>query len=166
MTEETVTKFMDEVSYRMSTLIHEGITESQRMERANKAAAWDLYVELMTRIYGKNLELQTGREISAITMIYILSTEFRDVLKRHGRACAPSAKIVFTLLNKHLHPFAVKWQRKLDEGYLMPEVKKGRDAFNDAATKRNENFLNEWAELQAALKPYIRQLAEIGDFNA
>lgn len=139
--------------------------KAREVHPANKDAAWELYIELMTRVVSNDLELNSGKEDSALESIYKLFQEVRETLKLHGRDCAPCARVAFGLFNEHLRPFASKWHKRLAEGYLMSAAREGRESFNLATEKRNEEFRNELAELQEAVKPYIRQLAEMAGID-
>ncbi len=53
----------------------------------DKAAAWDLYVELLTRIATQPLDPSHGDEMTALDSIYSLFPITREILKVHTREC-------------------------------------------------------------------------------
>lgn len=163
VSDEIVTKFMDELSSRMNTIIHEGITESQRLEHANKVAAWDLYVELMTRVVYSNSDIEAGKEHMMIARVQSFSHSAFEILKNHGKGCRPCAKLIFKLFDKVLRPFNEKHYKRDEKNSVVSP--KERDAYFRFLVSRNEEFRKDFAELQEAVKPYIKQLAEIGGFN-
>ncbi|MDP1933564.1 MAG: hypothetical protein Q8K47_01600, partial [Nitrosomonas sp.] len=59
----------------------------------DKEAAWDLYVELLTRITTQPLPDEDGVEQTALDSIYALFGITRETLKAHGRSCIQFAKI-------------------------------------------------------------------------
>jgi hypothetical protein len=82
----------------------------------DKAAAWDLYVELVTRITTQPLADEDGVEQTALTSIHDLFDLTRQTLKTHGYACAQFAKIAIIVLNQVVRPFTAKWHRKCQDG--------------------------------------------------
>ena len=53
----------------------------------DKSAAWDLYVELLTRITTQPLDDAHGDEKTALDSVYSLFAETRAVLKANGPGC-------------------------------------------------------------------------------
>ncbi len=64
----------------------------------DKEAAWDLYVELLTRITTQPLPDEDGVEQTALDSIYALFGITRETLKDHGRPCIQFAKIAIVVL--------------------------------------------------------------------
>jgi hypothetical protein len=112
---------------------------------ADRDAAWELYIELLTRITTQPLPQEHGDEDTALTSIYALFGLTRDTIKRHGRACQEFTKLAIVVLNQIVRPFTAKWHRWSLQG-----------AFDDAA--RCAEFRHELAELQEALREYTRML--------
>lgn len=59
----------------------------------DKSAAWELYIELLTRITTQPLPPEDGVEETALDSIYKLFEHTRDIIKRHGRGCAEFTKL-------------------------------------------------------------------------
>lgn len=59
----------------------------------DKAAAWDLYVELLTRITTQPLPDEDGVEQTALDSIHALFDLTRQTLKDHGRSCIQFTRI-------------------------------------------------------------------------
>lgn len=64
----------------------------------DKAAAWDLYVELLTRITTQPLPDEDGVEQTALDSIHALFGITRKTLKDHGRGCDQFARIAIIVL--------------------------------------------------------------------
>ncbi|MGH8584007.1 MAG: hypothetical protein ACREWG_14750 [Gammaproteobacteria bacterium] len=116
----------------------------------DRAAAWELYVELLTRVTTQRLSPQDGDEKAALDSVYALFGLTRDVLKRHGSGCIEFAKLAIPVLNQAIRPFTARWHKlSLD------------DAFKDPA--QCAAFRAELAELQILLRCYTQALATLAD---
>ena len=116
----------------------------------DKAAAWDLYVELLTRITTQQLNFDHGDEKTALDSIYSIFSITRNILKHHGRNCINFTKISIVVLNQIIRPFTAKWHKiSVEQGF--------RD--HDICNK----FRNELSQLQIQLKKYNKALADIAD---
>jgi hypothetical protein len=114
----------------------------------DRAAAWELYVELLTRITTQRLPPEDGDEKTALDSVYALFPLTREILRRHGPDCGEFAKLAIPVLNQILRPFTARWHRRALAG-----------AFTDAA--RCREFRAELAALQTQLRNYTRALAEM-----
>lgn len=114
----------------------------------DKEAAWDLYVELLTRITTQPLPDEDGVEQTALNSIYALFGITRETLKDHGRPCIQFARIAIVVLNQVVRPFTAKWHRKSQNG-----------AF--ASLDECQQFRQELQVLQTQLRNYTRLLAEL-----
>ena len=115
---------------------------------ADKDAAWDLYIELLTRIVTQPLPAAAGDEQTALDSVYSLFPTTREILRRRGRETVAFSKIAIPVLNQVVRPFTAKWHRESLAG-----------AF-DRPAKRQE-FRADLADLQTDLRNYNRMLAEI-----
>lgn len=114
----------------------------------DKDAAWDLYVELLTRITTQPLPTQDGIEKTALDSIYSLFPTTRSILKSRGRQCVEFTKLAVVVLNQIVRPFTAKWHRVSTEGgFSKPES--------------CQQFRQELAELQSQLIVYAKALADI-----
>lgn len=115
---------------------------------ADKSAAWDLYVELLTRITTQKLPDSFGDEATALGSIFSLFGTTRIVMKSNGRNCIEFTKLAVVILNQVVRPFTAKWHKLSLEG-----------AFND------ENlcleFRAELSEMQRVLAVYTEMLADM-----
>ncbi len=115
---------------------------------ADRDAAWELYVELLTRIVTQPLPAEDGEEGTALDSVHSLFSITRGILRRQGRGTIEFAKIAIPVLNQVVRPFTAKWHKESSSC-----------AFDDE-TMRTE-FRKELAALQVDLRNYNRMLAEI-----
>jgi len=115
---------------------------------ADKSAAWELYVEMLTRIVTQPLHREHGSEQTALESVYSMFPTTREILKKHGPECAIFAKIAVPVLNQIVRPFTAKWHKlSLDDGLSMPDTR--------------EEFRCELDALRGNLLNYSRMLAEL-----
>ncbi len=113
----------------------------------DRDAAWELYVELLTRITTQHLQPDHGDEKTALDSIHALFGLTRETLKRQGRHCEEFAKIAIVVLNQVVRPFTAKWHKESLAG-----------AFDDDA--RCQEFRDELSTLQAQLRRYTKMPAD------
>lgn len=116
----------------------------------DKDAAWELYIELLTRITTQNLSPDEGDEQVALESIYSLFGLTRDIVKRQGRHCINFAKIAIPVLNQVVRPFTAKWHGLSLQG-----------AFDDP--DQCGEFRQDLSELQQVLRIYTKMLADMAD---
>lgn len=114
----------------------------------DKVAAWQLYVELLTRITTQALTVSDGDEKTALDSVYSLFPTTRSIIKDNGRGCIEFTKIAVVVLNQKIRPFTAKWHRKSLSG-----------GFDDPATC--EQFRSELKELQVMLRKYTAMLSDM-----
>lgn len=114
----------------------------------DRAAAWELYVEMLTRIVTQPLPSAAGDEDTALKSVYSLFSTTREILRRRGRRTVEFSKVAIPILNQVVRPFTVRWHRESLSG-----------AFHDAAKCRE--FREQLELLQADLRHYNRLLAEV-----
>lgn len=78
----------------------------------DQTAAWEMYVELITRITTQPLDRSAGDEESALTSIYSIFSTTRTILKEKGRNAKEFTKICIIVLNQIIRPFTAKWHKK------------------------------------------------------
>ena len=118
------------------------------LKPADRDAAWELYVEMLTRIVTQPLPSEDGDEKTALDSVYSLFPTTREILRRHGRSTVQFSKIAIPVLNQIVRPFTAKWHKECLSG-----------AFEDANKQRE--FRSGLATLQKELCNYNRMLAEI-----
>lgn len=114
----------------------------------DEEAAWELYVELLTRITTQKLDPEDGDEKTALASVFSLFKITREILKRKGRKCQNFTKIAVIVLNQVVRPFTAKWHKISLAG-----------GFEDV--EKCNQFRSELSIIQEGLLHYTRLLASI-----
>jgi len=117
-------------------------------QEADKNAAWDLYIELLTRITTQPLPKEHGDEQTALNSVFALFGLTRDVLKKHGRDAEEFSKIAIVVLNQVIRPFTAKWHKESING-----------AFENS--EKCNDFREELKKLQLVLGIYTQMLSDM-----
>lgn len=117
-------------------------------EPIDQNAAWELYVEMLTRIVTQPLPLEAGDEQTALDSVYSLFPTTREILRRQGRDTIRFSMVAIPVLNQVVRPFTAKWHKESLAG-----------AFGDP--QKRQEFREELQSLQEDLRNYNRLLAEI-----
>ena len=118
------------------------------LEDADRDAAWEMYVEMLTRIVTQPLPNDTGDEKAALESVHALFPVTREILRRQGRQTTQFSKVAIPVLNQVVRPFTAKWHRLSLSG-----------AFEDDAMR--SEFREDLRGLLVDMRNYIRMLAEI-----
>ena len=117
-------------------------------EEADRDAAWEMYIELLTRITTQKLLPDDGDEQTALGSVFSLFAITRETLKRQGRRSGEFAKLAIVVLNQVVRPFTAKWHKLSLAG-----------AFADKA--KCTEFREELTALQEKLQIYTKMLADM-----
>ena len=132
---------------RLGVPFAERILKAKRKPRKNDPkAAWDLYVEMITRITTRPLDPKHGDEKTALDSVYSLFQTTRDILLKQGPDCVEFAQIAIVILNEKVRPFTAKW---------YPKSLAGDFEDPDACLE----FRTELESLQEILRAYVSTLA-------
>ena len=115
----------------------------------DKTAAWELYIELITRVATQRMAPDEGDEAAALKSIYELFPLTRDTIKRNGRYCINFTRIAVVVLNQKVRPLTSKWHPRTIAGALGETDKQA--------------FRAELRDLQTDLRNYTRLLADLAD---
>lgn len=125
-----------------------GVDLEIRIKNDDRDAAWELYIEMLTRIVTQPLPSADGDEKAALDSVYSLFPATREILRQHGRRTIGFSKVAIPVLNQIVRPFTAKWHQESLAG-----------AFDDAEKRRH--FRQELANLRQDLRNYNRMLAKI-----
>lgn len=114
----------------------------------DRDAAWELYIELLTRITTQQLPPEYGDEATALESVHKLFGLSREIIKRRGRLSIEFTKIAVLILNQKIRPFTAKWHK------LMLAK-----AFDDM--EQCKVFRAELSALQETLRIYTRMLSDM-----
>ena len=142
-----------------------GTWEPDEQERR---AAWELYVELITRISVEELQEQEGFLREALSSLYSLFDTTRDILRRYGPEVATPkgasdlsfGQIAVTVLNLGLWPLLAKWHPDLAayEATRPPDVS---PLDHERSWDRRDDLRADLNELRGTLRAYAEQLAQV-----
>lgn len=119
-----------------------------RISDTDRDAAWELYVEMLTRVVTQPLPSDDGDEKVALESVYSLFPTTRKILRYYGPKVIEFSKIAVPILNQEVRPFTAKWHRLSLQ-----------DVFDNDA-KRQE-FREDLKNLQAKLRNCNRLLADV-----
>lgn len=114
----------------------------------DKDAAWELYIELLTRIATQKLSEEDGDEKTALENIHSLFSLTRSIIKSYGRNCIEFTKIAIVVLNQVVRPFTAKWHKTLLVNNLQDDYTR-------------KKFRSELSDLQEVLTTYTKMLADM-----
>ncbi len=132
-----------------------------------RKAAWELYVELITRISVAPLGKDEGSDREALSSLYELFQSTRKILKSYGpdiavgggNAQTTVAYIAIGFLNCGLRPFLSKWHALL-EGHEKNRSAETSIVLHEKSWKEHDLFRKELEELRTELSHYANCLAD------
>ncbi|GEC04157.1 hypothetical protein SSP24_18120 [Streptomyces spinoverrucosus] len=88
---------------------------------AERSAAWELYLELITRVSVEELDADEGLLREALSSLYTFFNTTREILRRYGPDVAPPLApghvsfgvLAVTVLNRVLRPLLTSWHPRL-----------------------------------------------------
>ena len=116
----------------------------------DRDAAWELYVEMLTRIVTQPMPSEAGDEKTALDSVYALFEITREILRRRGRDTIQFSKVAIPVLNQIVRPFTARWHKESIAGAFACE------------SKRRE-FREQLEFLQNELRNYNSMLAKIAE---
>lgn len=139
-----------------------GIEGTWEPKRAERDAAWELYVELITRISVVELDPEDGKTREALTSFYQLFAITRDILRRYGPVVARGnarritfGRIAVMMLNGVVRPVLARWHP------LLSAYEEKRPPDVDSVT--HERDWEHFDELRAEIDRTRRLLTEIAE---
>jgi len=144
---------------RVSLSLPFGIGKAEwEADPSERRAAWDLYIELVTRVSVDQTPIPDDGEAEAIASIYSLFSATRDILKSAGPDIARSREsvgaVALAVLNRGVRPFLGKWHSRL-------EAWKASSRPDQGAWPDGKEFRTEIRAVQSALAEYAKALAVI-----
>lgn len=149
---------------------HDGLTETIEgiwyPIESERRAAWDMYVEIVTRIPVAYVKPQMGSLRISLSSLYKLFDVTREILRKYGSSVArPRVEgqlsfgyLSINVLDLILRPFMMKWHPLLAD---YESAKKKSDSPQDHEKKwaRYEEFNKAMNEVRGSMIQYARLLA-------
>jgi hypothetical protein len=125
---------------------------------ADRAVAWDVYVELATRITVEELKDTEGNSKTALESVAKLFTLTRDSLKSHGINSANAGTLITAFLNHRVRSFTAHWHP------LATKIDENAEKKEDFDPQLRQQFRAQLRnEIQPVLKSLAKALASISD---
>ena len=131
-----------------------------------RKAAWEMYVELVTRISVVELRQEEGLLREGLTSLYSLFETTRGILREYGPSVAQPrdggdmsfGHMAVAVLNHVLRPVLAKWHPLLEdyEAGRRPSVSRLE---HERRWERNAELRQALAEVRTALDEYAKMLA-------
>ncbi|MFF7445084.1 MULTISPECIES: hypothetical protein [unclassified Streptomyces] len=110
-----------QVTARLAIPFVGDITGTWEPADAERSAAWELYLELVTRVSVEELDQEEGFLREALTSLYTFFDTTREILRRYGPEIAPPLApghvsfgiLAVTVLNRVLRPLLATWHPRL-----------------------------------------------------
>lgn len=143
-----------------------GIEGEWVADRDQQVAAWEMYVELVTRVSIQPFGDTEGVLREALSSLYALFGETRRILREHGPNVARPEKkkllsfgaVAVDVLNVWLRPFLTHWHP------LLSAYESQRPA--DVSSYEHERAWSQAPELRAALRALQGKLSSYADLLA
>jgi len=137
---------------------------SWESDPTERKAAWELYIELVTRIAVQSLTIQEGLMQEALNSLYTLFGSTREILRKAGPDVGASREsvggIAIAVLNNGLRPFLSKWHPLLQELEVMKPSGVSAVA-HEKAWSDEPQLRQELEKLRKDLEKYADALADI-----
>lgn len=123
----------------------------------DRQAAWELYIELLTRISTQPMHFNSGDDLTALNSLYSIFSTTRDILKSAGPKAISFSKIAIPVLNQILRPFTSKWHKIFldNNNVLSSELK----------IKFREQLLNLQSDINNVMK-VLSEISQVEDLSS
>ncbi len=142
-----------------------GIAGTWEPDESEVRAAWELYVEMVTRTPLGGISSQEGSLREALDSIYSLFDTTRGILRESGPVVArpkSGRKLSFgylavSMLNRVLRPLLTEWHPKLRAW------ERNNPHRDESEWEGRSDFLNALDEVRLQLRQYANLFAEVAD---
>jgi hypothetical protein len=116
---------------------------------AERRAAWDLYVELATRVSTQSIDDAEGADSAALGGLHALFGVTRGVLKQYGPGAHNFARVAIAVVNQVLRPFVTRWHARFDTKGQLPVAQRAafRSELRDVQTQLTGDYVRVLAAL-------------------
>ena len=145
-----------------------GITGKWKPDQAERQAAWEMYVELITRISVAELHPNEGLLREGLSSLYALFGITRTILREHGAGVAQPkeegqvsfGRLAVAILNGVLRPFLSRWHPLLSD---HENRRNPRDSQleHEAQWDRNQDLREDLSNVRQVLTEYAGILANV-----
>ena len=142
-----------------------GIGGTWEPDESEVSAAWELYVEIVTRVPIGSYSRNGGSILESLSSIYSLFETTRGVLRTHGPSVARSKNgtnlsfgyLAVSMLNIVLRPFLTMWHPQLRDW------QRKNPNLDEHAWPRNQDYWDALEVLGDQLRQYAELFAEVAE---
>jgi len=143
-----------------------GVEGTWKPDKKDREAAWEMYIELVTRISTAELKPDEGLIREALSSLYTLFDTVREILRKYGPTVARPkgeanmsfASLAITILNRVIRPVLAKWHP------LLLDYENCRESPNSPL--EHEKKWDRYEELRKELNLLRSVLIDYGDILA
>lgn len=160
----------------VSTKVSIGLNAANKIEgtweadERQQSAAWQMYIELVTRVAVTGARSEQGSIRETLDSLYSLFPTTRNILREYGPAVAKPygrgslsfGQIAVVILNEVLRPFLARWHVPFRD-YEMARPQGMPTLAHDAVWERKPEYERHFAALQQTLYVYADALARIAE---
>ncbi|MFM9952334.1 MAG: hypothetical protein ACKV1O_30670 [Saprospiraceae bacterium] len=147
-----------------------GLEGNWEVDDQQRKAAWEIYVELVTRVTVVELKESEGILREALNSFYSLFNTTREIMKKYGPTIAVSVKegdmtlglVAVGVLNKVLRPLLAEWHPRLEQ-YEKQRPEKISVTHHERDWEHNATLRAEIAKVRQTLLKYADVLAEVSE---
>ncbi len=144
-----------------------GVVGTWEPDKSEVTAAWELYVEMVTRTPLGGFSPQGGSLRESLDSIYSLFDTTRGILRKYGPAVARPKRgrklsfgyLAVSMLNLVLRPFLTDWHPRLRNW------EQDNPGLNEKEWEERSDFLNELNEVSGQLRQYADLFAKVADVS-
>ena len=142
-----------------------GVAGTWEPDESEVSAAWELYVEMVTRTPLGGFSSQEGSLREALNSIYSLFDTTRGILRKYGPGAARPKSgrelsfgyLAVSMLNLVLRPLLTEWHPKLRRW------ERDNPQLDEREWGERNDFLNALNEVREQLRQYAGLFAEVAD---
>jgi hypothetical protein len=147
-----------------------GVEGTWEPDESERKAAWEMYVELITRISVAELKPGEGLLREALSSLYTLFDTTREILREYGPSIAqPKGKdnlsfgyLAVAILNVVLRPVLAKWHPLLLD-YESTKKSSGSPLEHERQWDKYEELRQVLNDVRGVLIEYANLLAQVAD---
>ena len=158
-----------DVGLNLGVFYVKGTWEPNENERK---AAWEMYVELITRVSAEGLRAREGILRESLNSLYSIFDCTRIILKKYGTDVARPRKrtdeysfglLAVMILNQVLRPFLTKWHPILEEYEAKKPEEMSIKAYEDKWEQNDQMRaeLNDVRRVLICFSYYLARIAEV-----
>lgn len=147
-----------------------GVEGTWQPDEKEKDAAWEMYVELITRVSVVELKKDEGLLREALYSLHSIFRTTRDILRKYGPSIAkPKGKgeysfgyLAVTIINNVIRPFSAKWHPLLLD-YENKRENSVSPVEHEKNWEKSKEMRKELSGVRNVLVEYANLLAEVSD---